>query len=138
MPTPVTDPRAKIDARLRGFCVLIADDSSAIRALYRAGLSLAVPDLQIATADDGIETLRLARELLPDVILMDISMPGVDGLEATRRIKADPQTRRTRVIAVTGTMYESATILEAGCDAFLLKPVTPSQLLAEIVRVLRV
>ena len=131
---PSVEERARTYAGLKGFHVLIADDMDAIRTLYRTGLSHAVPEMRVSMASDGLETVRLAQELVPDVILMDVTMPGIDGLEATRRIKADPRTRRVRVIAITGTVYDSGTVLAAGCDGYLLKPVTPDEILREIAR----
>lgn len=76
---------------------------------------------QAQTAEEG---LRLARELLPDLILMDISLPGMDGLEATRALKADPVTSRLPVIALTAHAMrgDEQIALQAGCDGYLSKP----------------
>jgi two-component system cell cycle response regulator DivK len=135
--TSSVEERTPAYTALRGRHVLIADDFDAIRTLYRTGLSLALPELRISTAADGLEALRLAAESRPDVVLMDVSMPGLDGLEATRRLKADPRTSGICIIIVTGTLYDARTVLEAGCDGYLLKPVTASDILREIARVLR-
>lgn len=128
--------RAQTASRLAGCRVLIVDDNEQIRTLYRTALSLTVPDIGIATAGDGAEALRCARELKPDVVLMDLNMPEMDGLEATRRLKAGVETGGIRVIAISGMTYESASVLNAGCDGYLLKPATPDEVMREIVRVL--
>ena len=82
---------------------------------------------QAPTAEEG---LRLARELLPDLILMDISLPGMDGLAATRALKADPATSRLPVIALTAHVMrgDEAIALEAGCDGYLSKPIDTRKL----------
>lgn len=74
------------------------------------------------TAEEG---LRLARELLPDLILMDLSLPGMDGLAATRAIKADPVTCQVPVVALTAHVMrgDEAAALKAGCDGYLSKPI---------------
>jgi CheY-like chemotaxis protein len=122
--------------RLAGCRVLIVDDDEQIQTLYRAGLSLAAPDIRIATAGDGVEALRSARAFTPDVILMDLSMPEMNGLEATRRLKTDLETKRIRVIAISGTTYDAQAVLDADCDGYLLKPAAPDEVMREIVRVL--
>ncbi len=86
---------------------------------------------QAQTAEEG---LRLARELLPDLILMDISLPGMDGLAATRALKADPATAHLPVIALTAHVMrgDEAIALEAGCDGYLSKPIDTRKFSATI------
>jgi DNA-binding NarL/FixJ family response regulator len=113
---------------------LIADD----QRLVRAGFSLILrppPDIEVVgEATDGHEAIALARQLAPDVILMDIRMPRLDGLEATRRVLADPALGATRVLILTtfdldGYVYDA---LRAGASGFVLKDAPPEQLIAAI------
>ncbi len=81
--------------------VLVADDQELVRVGLRVLLD-GEPDLTVVgQAGDGLETVRLARCLRPDVVLVDVRMPGVDGIEATRRILGDPDLTGTRVIVLT-------------------------------------
>ena len=120
-----------------GLMVLIADDDVRVAELWRSILSRSAPSLCAVTASDGREALRLARELEPDVILMDLVMPGLDGLSATKALKADPLTARIPIVAVTGSIYASQSVLEAGCDGYMLKPIAPEHLVQGIARALR-
>jgi two-component system cell cycle response regulator DivK len=79
----------------------------------------------------------MAREFQPDIILMDLAMPGMDGLAATRALKEHPETSGIPVLAVTGLVFGTQRILKAGCDGYLTKPLTRAQLLAGICQVLR-
>ena len=117
--------------------VLLVDDDPDTAALWRAILFHHAPAWCVATASNGAEALRLACELEPDLILMDLVMPQLDGLAATAALKANPETARIPVIAVTGALYSSQRVLEAGCDGYLLKPVSEASLLDEIRRALR-
>jgi DNA-binding NarL/FixJ family response regulator len=114
--------------------VLIVDDQALIRAGLRA-LVDSTDDLRtVAEAGDGQEAVDLAVLHRPDVVLMDIRMPGVDGLEATRRIGADPALGATRVVVLTTyetdqTVFEA---LRAGASGFLLKDVEATDLLNAI------
>lgn len=88
----------------------------------------------VLTAIDGMEAIELAQTSMPDLILMDISLPKLDGWEATRRIKSDPQTSRIPVIALTAHAMASdrQTSLEAGCDDYEAKPIDFARLLNKI------
>jgi two-component system response regulator DesR len=113
--------------------LLIADDQALVRGALGALLELE-PDLTVCgMASDGAEALRLAEELRPDVCLMDIQMPGVDGVEATRRIRAvSPRTRVLIVTTFARPGYLRAA-LDAGASGFIVKD-TPAEQLAEAVR----
>ena len=89
---------------------------------------------EVALAMDGEEGLALARSEAPDLILMDMSLPVLDGWEATRRLKADPATRAIPVIALTAHAMadDRDKALEAGCDAYDTKPIELSRLLEKI------
>jgi two-component system, cell cycle response regulator DivK len=115
--------------------VLVADDNERLLDLFRIGLSR-VPGVCVVTAQDGAEAVSLARQLRPDVILMDLSMPVMDGLEAARHLKADRATLRIPVVAVTGSTVEPGRVRAAGFDGILTKPLGPEAILGEIVRVL--
>jgi DNA-binding NarL/FixJ family response regulator len=111
--------------------VLLADDQVLVRAGFRALLN-AEDDIQVvAEAGDGVEAVRLARETTPDVVLMDIRMPGVDGLEATRRIAADPALSGTRVVILTTFELDEYVFeaLRTGASGFLVKDTEPVELL---------
>jgi DNA-binding NarL/FixJ family response regulator len=111
--------------------VLLADDQALVRAGFRALLS-AQPDVEVVgEAADGEEAARLARTHKPDVVLMDIRMPGVDGLEATRRIAADPALADVRVVILT-TFDLDEYVFEAlrhGASGFLVKDTEPVELI---------
>jgi DNA-binding NarL/FixJ family response regulator len=115
--------------------VVVADDQELLRGGLRMILE-AQPDLEVVgEAGDGAEAVRVAREHAPDVVLMDIRMPGVDGIEATRQISADPATSCQVLVLTTfdqdDYVYEA---LRAGAAGFLLKS-TPPAGLVEAVRV---
>lgn len=110
--------------------VLIVDDQALVRAGFRV-LVDAAPDLEVVgEAEDGAQAIGAASAMKPDVILMDIRMPGVDGLEATRRILAESSEPRPRVLVLTTFdadeyVYEA---LRSGASGFLLKDTEPRQL----------
>ena len=117
--------------------ILIVDDMPDIRDMYAEYLSS--QGFRPELAGDGFEALSKATVMSPDVIVMDLNLPELDGWEATRRLKANDITRSIPVIALTGlsVQYSKAAALEAGCDGFLTKPCYPDALADEIRRVLR-
>jgi two-component system, cell cycle response regulator DivK len=116
--------------------ILIVDDFTDNREMYAQ--YLAFRGFRVAEAADGHEALQKAMELLPDLVVMDLSLPGLDGWEATRRLKRDSRTKGIPVVALTGHALDghSQTAKEAGCDSFLIKPCQPQELELEIRRVL--
>jgi len=97
------------------------------RLLERRGFTL-------VTAVDGEEGVRLCQECLPDLVLMDLGLPGIDGFEATRRIKANPATARIPVVALTARVLASdqEAALAAGCDDYDTKPADLARLVGKI------
>ncbi len=118
----------------QGPLVLVVDDYDDAREMYAE--SLLVSGFRVAEAADGAQAVELARSLSPDVILMDLSLPGVDGWEATRQLKADARTQHIPVVALTGHALSSAidAAREAGCDRFVVKPALPEVVIDEVRR----
>ena len=116
--------------------VLLVDDFQDNREMY--AMYLEHSGVRIAEAANGQEALEQAFSLLPDLIVMDLSLPGIDGWEATRRLKADERTKKIPVLALTSHALEgfSDGAKAAGCDGFVTKPCLPEQLLSEIRKVL--
>jgi two-component system, cell cycle response regulator DivK len=119
-----------------GPLVLIVDDFQDNREMFAEFLSFS--GYRVAEASNGHEAVDQARLLIPDLILMDLSLPGIDGWQATRLLRKDERTRNIKIVALSGHALEghSKAALEAGCDAFLTKPCLPDALVAEIERVL--
>jgi CheY-like chemotaxis protein len=116
--------------------VLIVDDHADTREMCATLLDFA--GFKTAEAGNGVEALSLARALAPDCILMDLSLPALDGREATRQLKADEETRGIPVIALSGTSFADGAhrIGEEGFAAVLAKPCTPEDMLSTIRQVL--
>jgi len=115
--------------------VLLVDDQALVRTGFRVILD-AQPDLEVVgEAGDGLEGVALAASLAPDVVCMDVQMPGLDGLEATRRITAAPGAPEVLVLTTFDRDDYLFQALEAGASGFLLKTASPEQLV-EAVRVL--
>jgi DNA-binding NarL/FixJ family response regulator len=114
--------------------VLLADDQALVRAGFRVLLESAGDITVVAEAANGGAAVALAREHVPDVVLMDLSMPEVDGVTATQRIAADPRLAPVRVVALT-TFGDEASVLaalRAGASGFLVKDVEPAELLQAV------
>ncbi|MPY31747.1 response regulator transcription factor [Streptomyces adustus] len=114
--------------------VLLADDQALLRSAFRV-LVDSEPDMQVVgEAADGAEAVRLAGQERADVVLMDIRMPGTDGLTATRMISADPDLARVRVVILTTFEVDDYVVqsLRAGASGFLGKGSEPEELLAAI------
>ena len=112
--------------------ILVVEDTADNRQILRDLLTAAGYDLIEAT--DGEAGVAMAAEHLPDLILMDIQLPSIDGYEATRRIKADPTTRHIPIVAVTSYALagDEAKTRAAGCDGYIAKPYSPRNLLARV------
>jgi CheY-like chemotaxis protein len=113
--------------------VLVVDDYEDTRTIYTEYLRFA--GFRVDFASDGAEAVSKAKALSPDVVVMDLSMRGVDGWTATKILKKDPRTKDIYVMAVTGCSEDAARVRawRSGCDAYLEKPVLPAELVRRIV-----
>jgi CheY-like chemotaxis protein len=116
--------------------ILVVDDFDDNRQMYAEFLGYS--GFKVIEASNGVEAVDKATDALPDVIVMDLSLPVLDGWEATRRLKADARTRHIPVLALTGHALEghSKGARAAGCDAFLVKPCLPDKLLDAVKSIL--
>lgn len=116
--------------------ILVVDDYQDAREMYAEYLQFS--GFRVAEARNGNEAVSQAFELKPDLILMDLSLPGMDGWEATRVLKADDRTRHIPVVALTGHALAGALegAKKAGCDSFVTKPCLPDDLVVEVRRML--
>jgi len=103
--------------------ILVVDDNPV--NLKLAQMTLRLAGYEVGGATDGTEAMAATADFRPDLILMDIQLPGMDGLEVTRRLKGDPHTSSTRIIALTAYAMkgDEARALAAGCDGYLTKPI---------------
>lgn len=116
--------------------VLVVDDYQDAREMYAEYLEFS--GFRVDQATNGAEALDKAFALLPDVILMDLSLPIIDGWEATRRLKGDERTKHIPVVALTGHALanEPGSGQQVQCDSFVVKPCLPDTLVAEVKKVL--
>ena len=116
--------------------ILIVDDNAVNLKLLR--VTLTVAGYEVRTAVDAEQALGLVVTFSPRLILMDIQLPGMDGLELTRRLKEDPATNGTIIIAVTAYAMkgDEQRVLAAGCDGYLTKPINTRTLASTIARYL--
>ena len=112
--------------------ILVVEDTEDNRKILRDLLTSA--GFELIEATDGEAGIRMASEERPDLILMDIQLPLVNGYEATRRIKANPDTRHIPILAVTSYALsgDEAKAIEAGCNGYIAKPFSPRNLLAKV------
>ena len=117
--------------------ILVVEDFDDAREMYRDYLEFS--GFRVETARDGREAIDKAHSCLPDLILMDLSLPGVDGWEATRLLKADPATQHLLIIALSAHALatEGERARAAGCDGFIAKPCLPPDLVTEVTRYLK-
>ena len=116
--------------------ILLVDDYQDAREMYAEYLQFS--GFRVAEARDGNEAVTQALALLPDLILMDLSLPGMDGWEATKLPKSDDRTKHIPVVALTGHALAGASegARKAGCDSFVTKPCLPDDLVVEVRRML--
>lgn len=117
---------------MTGNTILIIEDN--LLNLELAADLLEANGFVVKSAQTAEEGLRLARELAPDLVLMDFSLPGMDGLSATRNLKADPATRHLTVVGLTANAMkgDEETALKAGCDGYLTKPINTRTFVATV------
>jgi CheY-like chemotaxis protein len=116
--------------------VLVVEDYQDAREMYAAYLQFS--GYRVAEATNGLEAIDQANALMPDIILMDLALPKMDGWEATRRLKMAAATRHIPIVALTGHALagHAEGAKQAGCDSFVTKPCLPDALVAEIKRML--
>ena len=113
--------------------VLLVEDNPHNRKIFSGMLTHS--GLRVIEAEDGHQALAKAASEKPDIVLMDLSIPGVDGWECTRRLKADPATAKIPIIALTAHAMrgDEERALQAGCDGYLSKPISPKKVV-DVVR----
>ncbi len=113
--------------------ILVVEDNETNRKLFATILRM--EHYEVFEAEDAVQGLELAREHRPDLILMDIQLPGMDGLTATRRLKKDPDLKDTPVLALTAFAMagDHQKALDAGCDGYISKPIKVENFLEQIV-----
>ena len=127
-------PNPEIFAEMNAPVVLLVDDNEDCRIIY--GSTLRHAGYTVRTANDGMECLLSAAKDRPDLILLDIGMPRMDGMEALEKLKLDPRTAEIPVVAVSARVGKDQhdSVLHAGFSEVLLKPITPAEILASVQR----
>lgn len=120
----------------QGKTILLVEDNPHNRKIFSGMLSHA--GFTVLEAEDGHEAMNLA-ELSPDLILMDLSIPGIDGWEVTKRLKSAPKTKAIPIIALTAHAMrgDEERAIVAGCDGYLAKPISPKKVVEEVKRYLK-
>jgi type IV pilus assembly protein PilB len=134
----VTTPAAAGAAPVRSFKALVVDDNADIRTIVQAVLQSANLGLTVVTAQDGIEGIELATTEQPDIVILDVSMPDMDGFEVCRRLRADPRTASTPVLILTANGGEAHVTagFGVGADDYVVKPFRREELVARVRRIL--
>ncbi|MEP6697669.1 MAG: response regulator [Pseudonocardiales bacterium] len=117
--------------------VLVVDDDQVIRQLI--GINLELEGFEVHMAADGEEALRLVVDVAPDVVVLDVMMPRLDGLEVARRLRQDPRTRDLRLVLVSARAQavDLQRGEDSGVDAYITKPFEPDELVAVVRRLAR-
>jgi CheY-like chemotaxis protein len=118
------------------FSVLVVEDDEDVSKMIQTFLS-GQNGYRISTATDGITALISVGRDRPDLMILDVKIPGVDGVEVCRQIKADPKSQ-TAIIAISGQADNAAKVIDAGADAFLAKPLDLEALLVQVKKLLQV
>ena len=116
--------------------VLVVDDEHQIRDLLNEFLT--GEEYEVILASNGQKAIELAERENPDVILLDIRMPGIDGIEICKRLKAEPETQFIPVIIITGYVDNRMVAIEAGADDFINKPIDLTELAVRVRSILRI
>jgi two-component system cell cycle response regulator DivK len=121
---------------VRRKCVLIVEDHAATRDGLREYLTAA--GFVVHECGDGADAQQVVHSAMPHLVVLDMELPGIDGWEVARRLKADEGTKHIPLIALTGhhMPQEQASALRAGCDVYLAKPCPPDRLLEQIHKIL--
>ena len=105
--------------------ILVCDDDPSLRELVRAVLG---PGYRFVEAADGVEALQLARELRPDLIVLDVMLPGLSGIEVLEALRTEDELRSMRVVVITAWSHAEMEVQVAGADRFVSKPFDPDDL----------
>jgi CheY-like chemotaxis protein len=121
---------------MSGKTVLLVEDNPHNRKIFSGMLTHS--GFTVVEAEDGHQALAAMEKALPDVILMDLSIPGVDGWEVTRRLKSDVRTQKVPIIALTAHAMrgDEERARTAGCDHYLAKPISPKKVVEEVRKIL--
>ena len=116
--------------------LLIVDDDRNTREGYRTYLS--GKGFDVRALDGGVDALEFAKAAAPDLVVLDLGLPDIDGWEVARRLKGDDETRAIPIIAFSGRsmQHEQVSALRAGCDVYLTKPCAPDKLLGAVRKLL--
>lgn len=125
----------ELKAKLRGGVrVLIVDDEAVVRSTLLKAMRKKMPDVSLYEASDGFEAGKMVVDVLPDLVILDLKLPGLDGFKVCENIRKDPRLRDTRILAITGqdSAENRKKIMDAGADDYLPKPFGIEELLEKV------